>query len=169
MNRKFVLPLALCLAMGVIDEADAQAQGYLVVQSCDSQAFGPLPYSIGTVRTATMDVWGNICGSVNSGNGGNAVIAGPRTSLGYAQVASFSAVTGLPSISGSIPSAATLAVIECTAAVNYRDDGVSPTSASGMPLPANSYLPLTETAAGMANFKMIPQTGSAVCNVTYYQ
>lgn len=97
--------------------------------------------------------------------GGNTVIPGPRIPLGYASTGSFSTATGLP----TIPALATLAVIECTAAVNYRTDGTAPTSSVGMPLTAGSYLPLTETATSMASFQMIPQTGSATCNVDYYE
>lgn len=87
--------------------------------------------------------------------------AGLRT-LGYVQVAVDAAV-GL----GAIPTGTTLIqVVPEAQAVRWRDDGVAPTAAVGMPLAVGvTHL---YTGAQMASLQYISQVAGAKVNATFY-
>lgn len=82
--------------------------------------------------------------------------------LGYQQITSLSAATGL-----TIPAGASLAICTPeTQAVRWRDDGTNPTATVGYPLPVGAELRFD--AAQMGAVKFIEQTASAKLNVCYY-
>jgi hypothetical protein len=81
--------------------------------------------------------------------------------LGYQQITSLSASTGL-----TVPSGATLAVIVPESyAVRWRDDGVAPTGSVGMPLAIGTTLSYD---GNLQNIRFIEQAASAKLNVSYY-
>lgn len=83
-------------------------------------------------------------------------------SLGYAQMTSLASAASLP----SIPAGTVEAFVICTGqTVYWRDDGTSPTSSVGMPLPVNTAFPYT---GSLVAIKFIQSSASATCNVTYY-
>jgi hypothetical protein len=81
--------------------------------------------------------------------------------LGYQQITSLSTSTAL-----TVPSGATMAVIVPESqSVRWRDDGVAPTSAIGMPLTS----PITLSYDGdLTRIRFIEQAASATINVSYY-
>lgn len=95
---------------------------------------------------------------------GNAVFNGrPLRPLGYVQVpVPVNSITTLP----AVPDGVSLALFKVeVAAIRYRDDGVDPTSAVGMPLlPGES---MTYDAV-MADIRMTGQTTGAIANVSFY-
>ncbi len=83
------------------------------------------------------------------------------TCLGYQQITSLSAATGL-----TVPAGATLAVIApLTQSVRWRDDGVNPTASIGMPIAAGAYFSYD---GDLKAIKFIQMTASAELNVAYY-
>lgn len=85
-----------------------------------------------------------------------------RTPLGYQQITSDSAATGL-----TVPSGAKEAVITIEAqAVRYRDDGTNPTATVGQPLAVGATLDYTGTLSAI---KFIEQTSGAKLNILYYK
>lgn len=81
--------------------------------------------------------------------------------LGYQQITSLSASTGL-----TVPSGATLAVIVPESyPVRWRDDGVAPTGSVGMPLAIGTTLSYD---GNLQNIRFIEQAASAKLNVSYY-
>lgn len=81
--------------------------------------------------------------------------------LGYQQITSLSAATGL-----TIPAGATLAVITpLTQGVRWRDDGVDPTATVGMPVAAGAYF---NYDGDLNRIRFIQQTASAELNISYY-
>ncbi len=82
--------------------------------------------------------------------------------LGFQAIADLSAAVGL-----TPPVGATYAIINPTGqAVRWRDVGVNPTAAIGMPIPANGSF----TYYGdLSAIKFIQQTASAALNVSYYK
>ena len=81
--------------------------------------------------------------------------------LGYQQITSLSSSTAL-----TVPDAATMAVIISeTQAVRWRDDGVAPTSAIGMPVPISTVLSYD---GDLRRIRFIEQAASAKLNVSYY-
>lgn len=83
------------------------------------------------------------------------------TCLGYQQITSLSAATGL-----TVPAGATLAVIApLTQSVRWRDDGVNPTASIGMPIAAGAYFSYD---GNLKAIKFIQMTASAELNVAYY-
>lgn len=81
--------------------------------------------------------------------------------LGYQQITSLSAATGL-----TIPAGATLAVITpLTQGVRWRDDGVDPTATVGMPVAAGAYF---NYDGDLNRIRFIQQTVSAELNISYY-
>lgn len=88
------------------------------------------------------------------------------SSLGYQQITSLSAATGLTPPTGTV-----LAVIMAeTQAVRWRDDGSNPTASVGMVLaPATSTnLQGMEYDGNFAAIKFIEVTASAKLNITYF-
>lgn len=82
--------------------------------------------------------------------------------LGYQQITSVSAATGL-----TVPTGAIIAEI-CveTQAIRYRDDGTNPTATVGMPIPAATCF---QYAGPLGAIKIIEQTPSATIDVSYYK
>ena len=81
--------------------------------------------------------------------------------LGYQQITSLSASTGL-----TVPAGATLAVIVPESyAVRWRDDGTAPTGSVGMPLAIGTTLSYD---GNLKNIRFIEQAASAKLNVSYY-
>ena len=81
--------------------------------------------------------------------------------LGYQQITSLSASTGL-----TVPSGATLAlIVPETQNVRWRDDGTAPTSSVGMPIFVGASLSYD---GDLNRIRFIEQTASAVLNVSYY-
>jgi hypothetical protein len=91
------------------------------------------------------------------------------TCLGYQQITSLSASTGLTIPSTSPMGLAIMPVLAViiaeNAAVRWRDDGVAPTAGIGMPLSAGT----TFLYDGDLNrIRFIQQTAGAVINISYY-
>lgn len=81
--------------------------------------------------------------------------------LGYQQITSLSASTGL-----TVPAGATRAVIIAeTQNVRWRDDGVAPTASVGMLL---SQLVTLSYDGDLNRIRFIQQSASATLNVSYY-
>lgn len=82
--------------------------------------------------------------------------------LGYQQLAALGTAVGL-----TIPEGTSMVVIVAeTQAVRWRDDGVDPTAAVGMPLAVG--VEFIYTAGNLPSLKFIEQTASAKLNVSYY-
>lgn len=93
----------------------------------------------------------------------------PTSLLGYQQITSLSASTGLTvpirDING-LSVKPMVAVIRCeTQAVRFRDDGVAPTSTVGFPLSVGDIL---EYDGDLNKIRFIEQTASAKIDVLYY-
>lgn len=85
----------------------------------------------------------------------------PLAPAGYQQLTSLSAASSL-----NVASGATMALIQAESfGVRWRDDGVAPTSATGMLIPANGELSYTGSLGAL---KMIEAQASAKANVSYY-
>lgn len=83
--------------------------------------------------------------------------------LGYQHFATMSSAQSL-----TIPAGTGFVLVQCSGqTVNWRADGVTPTGAAtgGQPLLVNTPMGLI---AGLANFKMIQTSASAVCDATYF-
>jgi len=91
------------------------------------------------------------------------------TRLGYQQITSLSAATGLTVPQTDLNGLAckpSIAIITAEAqAVRWRDDDVAPTATVGMPLAAGATL---QYDGDLTKIKFIEQTASAKINVTYY-
>lgn len=84
-----------------------------------------------------------------------------RKPLGYEQITSLSAATGL-----TVPAGATSAVIIAeTQAVRWRDDGTDPSGTVGMPLAVDTLL---EYGGDLSAITFIEQAASAKLNVAYF-
>jgi len=82
--------------------------------------------------------------------------------LGYQQITSLSAATGL-----TVPSGATMAlIIPENQSVRWRDDGTAPTTGVGMLLPVNSTL---NYDGNLQNLRFIEILASATLNISYYR
>lgn len=82
--------------------------------------------------------------------------------LGYQQISTVSSSTAL-----TVPTGAKYAVIVSEAqAVRYRDDGVAPTAAIGMPLAVGERLIYSGRLSAIRFFE---QTGGAKLNISYYR
>ena len=81
--------------------------------------------------------------------------------VGYEQVTSLSAATGL-----TVPGGAKMAIIVPESqAVRWKDLGTDPTASVGMPLAAGDYL---EYEGDLDNITFIEQASGAKLNVSYY-
>jgi hypothetical protein len=81
--------------------------------------------------------------------------------LGYQQITSLSASTGL-----TVPSGATLAlIVPETQNVRWRDDGTAPTASVGMPIFVGASLSYD---GDLNRIRFIQQAASATLNVSYY-
>lgn len=90
----------------------------------------------------------------------DAVIPGFENGVGYQQIASFSTAQSL-----TVPSGAVRAIMIPTAAVRWLDGGTDPTATVGMPIAAGQVVRYT---GKLANFRVIPQTGSATLDISYF-
>lgn len=82
--------------------------------------------------------------------------------LGYQQITSLSASTGLTVPAGG----ATMAVITPeTQNIRWRDDGVEPTASVGMPISAGSYFIYD---GDLKRIRFIETTAGAILNISYY-
>lgn len=81
--------------------------------------------------------------------------------LGYQQITSLSAATGL-----TVPVGATSAlIVASTQYIRWRDDGTNPTGSVGMPLLTDTYFSYD---GDLNRIKFIEQASGAVLNVSYY-
>lgn len=87
---------------------------------------------------------------------------------GYTQITTLTTAVGLGSGTlATIPPNAVFAMIRPEVqAVRWRDDGIDPTAAVGMPLAVGETLVYT---GKMSAFKAIEQVASAKLNVTFYR
>lgn len=114
----------------------------------------------------TGSVWALPAGA-GGGGGGSSDSGEPiLAALGYEQLTVAGASIGLASIPGTAQFA--LITIE-TAAIRYRDDGVAPTAAVGMPMVAQQSLFYNGGQSGLSALRFIRQTAtSATLNALYY-
>lgn len=91
------------------------------------------------------------------------------TRLGYQQITTLTSAVGLtvPSrdVNGLACKPAIAIITPLTAAVRWRDDGVAPTAAIGMPLAAGTTL---QYDGDLTKIQFIQNGGTAELNVTYY-
>jgi hypothetical protein len=91
------------------------------------------------------------------------------TRLGYQQITSLSAATGLTVPSKDVQGLAckpSIAMITPeTQAVRWRDDDTDPTASVGMPLAAGTTL---QYDGDLTKIKFIEQTAGAKLNISYY-
>lgn len=89
--------------------------------------------------------------------------------LGYQQITSLSAATGLtvPSLdaNGSKQQPTFALIVAETQGVRWRDDNTAPTASVGMPLAAG--VPL-QYDGDLSKIKFIEQTAGAKLNISYY-
>lgn len=91
------------------------------------------------------------------------------TRLGYQQITSLSASTGLTvpqfDLNGLACKPSIALITPETQGVRWRDDDVAPTASVGMPLAAGVTL---QYDGDISKIKFIEQTASAKLNITYY-
>ena len=91
------------------------------------------------------------------------------TRLGYQQITSLSASTGLTvpqfDLNGLACKPSIALITPETQGVRWRDDDVAPTSSVGMPLAAGVTL---QYDGDITKIKFIEQSASAKLNITYY-
>ena len=91
------------------------------------------------------------------------------TRLGYQQITSLSAATGLTvptrDLNGLNQKPVIALITPETQGVRWRDDDVNPTASVGMPLAAGVTL---QYDGDLTKIKFIEQTASAKINVSYY-
>jgi hypothetical protein len=91
------------------------------------------------------------------------------TRLGYQQITSLSASTGLTipqvDLNGLACKPSIAIIVAEGTAVRWRDDDVAPTATVGMPLATGVTL---QYDGDLSKIKFIEQTASAKLNVTYY-
>lgn len=114
--------------------------------------------------TASQGVPGNYNVGTGCPGGGSPcwypVVGAPP--VGYQQITSLSAATGL-----TVPTGAVIAVVVPeTQAVRWRDDGTNPTASVGMPIAVGQAFVYTGNLAAIA---FIEQTASAKLDVSYYK
>jgi hypothetical protein len=85
-----------------------------------------------------------------------------QTPLGFQQITSLSASTGLTPPAG----AALALIVPSVQAVSWRDDGTAPTAAIGMLLPVGVQL---SYSGNLAAIRFIEVTASATLNISYYK
>src|SRR5579872_4580230 len=90
------------------------------------------------------------------------------TPLGYCQLTSITAATGLSSCSGGIPSGATWVELCITGAgASYRDDGTAPTASIGMLVASGVCFPYSVRPLSAIQF--IQQTSGTVIGASFYK
>jgi hypothetical protein len=91
------------------------------------------------------------------------------TRLGYQQITSLSASTGLTvpnrDLNGLNQKPVIALITPEGQAVRWRDDGIAPTAAIGMPLAVGVTL---QYDGDLTQIKFIEQTASAKINISYY-
>jgi len=89
--------------------------------------------------------------------------------LGYQQITSLATAVGLtvPTLSpeGLQCSPSVAVIVPEGASIRWRDDGVNPTAAIGMPVSVGSIL---EYDGDLTKVRFIQQSAGAVLNVVYY-
>lgn len=83
-------------------------------------------------------------------------------SFGYQQLTVAGTSIGFATVP---PGAEAAHIVIETAAIRWRDDGVAPTGAVGMPMAAGDELMYV---GDLSSIRFIRQSGSAVLNVTFY-
>jgi hypothetical protein len=100
--------------------------------------------------------------AVTPGGGGSSAPY-QATPLGYQQITTLTAATGL-----SVPTGSTFAVVSAEGAgVRWRDDGTNPTASVGMPLYAGQSP--QQFSGDLTVLKFIQMAPSATLNVSYYE
>jgi hypothetical protein len=91
------------------------------------------------------------------------------TRLGYQQITTLTSAVGLTvpirDVNGLACKPAIAIITPLTAAVRWRDDGVDPTAAIGMPLASGVTL---QYDGDLTKIKFIQNGGTAELNITYY-
>jgi hypothetical protein len=88
-------------------------------------------------------------------------------SLGFGQLTGLSSAKLLSAITGGIPAGSSFAMITAEGqAVRWRDDGTSPTTSVGYPLPVGGELHYDSASFGSLSF--IETAASATLSVTFY-
>lgn len=88
--------------------------------------------------------------------------------LGCAALPSMATAVYLGSVSGGIPTGATLADIQVsTQNVNYRDDGTAPTASTGLTIFAG--LPFLPYSGALGAMQLIQVSGTATGYVCFYR
>lgn len=89
--------------------------------------------------------------------------------IGYQQITSLASATGLnvPTLSpeGLTCSPSLAIIVPEGASIRWRDDGVDPTAAIGMPVSVGSTL---EYDGDLSKVRFIQQSAGAVLNIVYY-
>lgn len=86
--------------------------------------------------------------------------------LGYCQLAAISTATAVSTCTGGIPAGtAWAAIIPETNGIRWRDDGTNPTASVGMPVSALATMYYNSKFSALV---IIPQTGSATINISFY-
>jgi hypothetical protein len=106
---------------------------------------------------------------VQAQSGGACPGIGTVTPLGFETITVSSTAIGFTtaSISPAGRSASVAVGYVATGAIRYRDDGVDPTAAVGMPIAASTQFQVCGVLA-IRQFKMIRQTIDASISVSYY-
>lgn len=123
------------------------------------------------VAACALAVGGIVALSVAASERVNAQIATPGqplVPLGYCQLTSLSASTGLSSCSGGIPATANAVVLRAEAqALRYRDDLVAPSATVGMPMAVADAAIFYQGRIG--NLRFIEQTSGGKLDVSFYK
>jgi hypothetical protein len=155
------LLFALGVALWLCAPAHAQVASAYTVSACGAQsnpAGQPFPL--------TMDLTGNLCGSISNTSAAPLYVAGAPysyTALGCQQITSLASAAPF----ASIPTGAKLATVTPEVQpVRYRDDGTAPTASIGPLL----YPGLVWSYSGpLASIQFIQTAASATIDVCFYK
>jgi hypothetical protein len=155
------LLFALGVALWLCAPAHAQVASAYTVSACGAQsnpAGQPFPL--------TIDLKGNLCGSISNTSAAPLYVAGAPysyTALGCQQITSLASAAPF----ASIPTGAKLATVTPEVQpVRYRDDGTAPTASIGPLL----YPGLVWSYSGpLASIQFIQTAASATIDVCFYK
>ena len=155
------LLFALGVALWLCAPAHAQVASAYTVSACGAQsnpAGQPFPL--------TMDLKGNLCGSISNTSAAPLYVAGAPysyTALGCQQITSLASAAPF----ASVPTGAKLATVTPEVQpVRYRDDGTAPTASIGPLL----YPGLVWSYSGpLASIQFIQTAASATIDVCFYK